>query len=273
LINNPCTGNPPACAKLLKQKIRNEPDTVIKEQLKAKLLRLYLQNDQEADAVLFLIDEGTEEAIKQRIPNLLDKKQIPDCQQLLSQIPFNNAENIRFHDLFDMLVNICGTGRSYKDLTPGEKQILLAVANTPSKVAANAESINKWVNNVQYYRKPEELNNNARLDNLQSESLAGDSDDEDEVPDMNKPVTEPVSFTIVPNPLVERGVVQYKLNENSDFVVMEVYNVSGKQVRSYMLYKYNDSFVINTAGLKNGTYLIKIIDDRLIKTLKMVILK
>jgi len=55
---------------------------------------------------------------------------------------------------------------------------------------------------------------------------------------------------------------------------MKVYNISGKEVRSYMLYKYNDSFTINTWGLENGTYLLKVVEnDKIIPAMKMVIMR
>ncbi len=80
-------------------------------------------------------------------------------------------------------------------------------------------------------------------------------------------------FTISPNPSNGNMVLQYSLNP-SDKAEINIYDISGKLINSYLLNASESKISINEEHLNNGIYFYKIIiNNKIIQSDKLVIIK
>ena len=85
--------------------------------------------------------------------------------------------------------------------------------------------------------------------------------------------TEYQELRIYPNPATEKVNVSYNLNSNSD-VNISIYNLAGKLVYSESLKSVNSgkhNTIINVNSLNKGTYLVRLIAGKDIRSSKLII--
>lgn len=243
----------------LKRKIDRTPEPKEKQRLKDKLVRKHLEKGESAKAEHFLANEHIPDVNKIRVAYFLDRKEFAKCQQVLDSIPQNNNENIRFHQLYQMQVNLCVSGRQINEMTPTEKQVVMDVANSSTKVSVNAESILAMVDKSTYTRIPETIpnSNNARLANNN---------------DAENTITKPI-LDCFPNPFNRSFIVEYHLpnhSENGQVVIYDI--ITGRTVKTIPVKKKLHSVVFDNTGFKPGMYVVQLKDSggAILKSIKLI---
>ena len=180
----------------------------------------------------------------------------------MNKIPLNNFENIKYHELFDMLVNFCELGKEVREITSTEELIIRNVAGSQTKAAIYAETILAQLGKERYDRVPESLvqdtSGNARLANIVEEISEQD-------------VT---VLKIIPNPITGYATIEYRLPKKYNSAEILVYNILGKRVKTITLNKEGKSISLNREEIGSGLFFINfIVDDKVIENKKFIVLK
>ena len=91
--------------------------------------------------------------------------------------------------------------------------------------------------------------------------------------DANEEVkTLPVKIGIYPNPAREDFNISFN-NDTNEKVTVKVYNLQGKEEKSFVIDATAGENRIrnNTAGLRNGQYIVKVIKSNEVSTTKLII--
>ena len=192
------------------------------------------------------------------------QKEFTKCSSKLSQIPYNNYENIKFHHLFDMLVNFCGQGNSFLDIGPSEELVVRDVAKSNTKAAVYAQSILASLGKEEYKRIPERINiiqNNARF-----------SENNNEI--TNVIIKNGLAIPILdfyPNPFTSTVMIEYHLPENTVNAELIISDLPGRAVQKYKLSTHSSFYYLYGYGLVPGMYIMKLIaDDVVIGNVKLI---
>ncbi len=76
---------------------------------------------------------------------------------------------------------------------------------------------------------------------------------------------------ISPNPATDQVIIHWQ-GENYQDLTVEVYDMTGKQVRQ-LCFDYGNILRVNTSEWQNGLYLIRVSDEDFIQSKKLVIQK
>ena len=89
----------------------------------------------------------------------------------------------------------------------------------------------------------------------------------------NTEIAEQAMYKLYPNPNNGNMVLDYTINE-TDKAIMEIYDVSGKLIRSYSLNPASNQLILNEDKLNNGAYFYQLrVNNQLVQSDKLIIIK
>ena len=184
----------------------------------------------------------------------------------LIQIP--EFEN--FSRLKQVMIDIELSNKTYfeiKDDTIKEAKVRTVAADSAKYGYIHARAM---IDRVFNERIPEKFiqfwfnNNNARLANDNNENVSKNIYIENDK----------VQVIIYPNPASETVYIKYKLPENSNHAIMNIYNMRGEKINNYEINKGQELINWDITGLHNGLYFFTIIvNNNTIAREKIMILK
>jgi len=187
----------PATEKRLLKEIKRESDPHKRQLIVNDLVRFYMNQNERHKAISFLENETTLASKMILVSAYIKDGQFNKAQQTLNVIPQNNPENQNFVKYYNVMLGLRQNNKTIFELDSLQEQNIRDVAVSPTCIAVNAENVLEIAFNEtppDHLQWPDTSGGNARIAPLQ------------EI-DITKPVVEPVFFTIIPNPLVERGIV------------------------------------------------------------------
>jgi hypothetical protein len=182
---------------------------------------------------------------------------------LLGQLPQENNEDINFYNFYNLLSDLCVSGKTYFELTSAQEQKVREIAESETSVSVNAQAILSLIYNEKFPEVIEELKFIFDLRNApqQGEPL-GDN------------ITKQIQFVkIYPNPAENTITLELSAELDNKNISVEIYNYLGQKVMFYNL----AGDLLNTldiSDLSNGIYIFKIlVGNKIIAREKVVIEK
>lgn len=149
----PC-GSPP-CAMALEMAMLKEKGISERLNMLSELIRFHSSNADDQKIISLLNKENTLESKKILIPTHIDKKDLVKAQNLLNQIPSDNAENINYKKYYQQLIDLETAGKTVHQINSSQELIIRDVAASNTEVSANAQAMLEFVRGEQTIRIPE----------------------------------------------------------------------------------------------------------------------
>jgi hypothetical protein len=145
----------------------------------------------------FLVAGGELQDLDILIPTYLDNGTCNHARAILNAMERPNAEKENLFKFYSLLTDLCDSGRTEKDMTLAEKEILLEVVDSETRTSILAEGVFASIDNYSIDRFPKALisarmmKTNETVVNLSKTNL---------------------SLQVYPNP--SKGTVEISFNEN-----------------------------------------------------------
>jgi len=210
------------------------------------LVRQLVLWDNEGAAIDVLEEWDTLPNKKILVAAYLDNKDYTAARAALSQIPQDSTEEIKFHQLYDILLDIGESDRDIWDITEEEKQIVMDIAGSSTEVSTNAASVLALIDGGIYDREPQKYQQQGAKRKVVKS-----------IPDK---ITSPY-FTVFPNPVKGHAVIRYNLPEHCQDAKIVVYDITGRILIAYELDGSNNEIIVNTNEYSNGIYIYSLLLD------------
>jgi hypothetical protein len=228
----------PLCLGNLQEELNNATTVVQRTIVRNELIRTLLENQQVTQVQDILGVSTNIEDTKILVPALLAQQQCASASEALNKIPKVGIEDAAFHQLFGMLIDVCSSGRVLAQVTPFEKNILVEVAASNTRVSVNAQSLLAGLRNEVLNRVPERTLQAARKQS--DEMQPGES------------------LKIFPNPASGSAKIAFN---TSGTAKIEVYDLLGKKVAEYSPSTQSGSIMLETAQWKPGIYFVHLYEN------------
>jgi len=228
----------------------------------ADAINFYADNDMQQDAINLLEAENTMEAGQTLAGTYLANGDYSSASAKLNSMTASNPEEQAFIDLQNSLLTVYASGRSIYEMDSAEVQLVrnIAGSSVSSIARSNACAILFFV-----FNEDCGMDINAPSQRMMESNLSNKDE-------MNG---NPYNYlgASFPNPATNKVYIPYSLPEESGGI-MNIYDVNGKTLGSFILRQGENILEINTGELPSGVYAYGItIDGVQADTKRMVIIK
>jgi len=207
--------------------------------------------------------------------------QIPQLFSLDAQA---QLEYNHYKQLYDLKRSLQREGKNFMDLSEAQQQMLINAINNPSMSTGKMNDLNALrqvagmiVGNTKgktltiNYNEPiiDPIENKEK--NFDNTDVTGNEALLMEVL-MDKVLMEQNNLQLYPNPASNMVNVLYNISSDAGKVSIEINDVTGKIISTYMVDKNSSQMIINTQSLNKGIYYVMLkVDNKSMKVEKLVI--
>ena len=258
-INIPC-GIP--CIAERKVIFDETPPGFTKELIKSGLFRAMENNEDIVGLLEILATNASDSDLRLLIATYLSYGQCSQAQETLERLSGTALPDIRFKQLYTVLIEACYDGRTEKDLTQAEKQTIDDISLDIEQHAVHAEAILTQAVDQKYIREPEKIN-------VQRATFSNESSDNNESVSSEHPF-----IKVYPNPASEDFTILFEfLDDNAD-ITLEILDLTGKQIKSFICDSNTGKIFVKSGELKAGIYFCRLLNHQnLINEKKIIISK
>jgi hypothetical protein len=207
----------------------------------------------------FLVAGNELQDLEILIPTYLDNGTCNHARAILNAMERPNAEKENLFKFYSLLTDLCDSGRTEKDMTLSEKEILLEVVDSQTKISILAEGVFANIGNYSIDRFPVSLNPSTSNRMIQNNNQF-------EVKDENKNLSN-LEFIVYPNPNNGNANIRFE-NANSGKIVVS--DISGKITFQS---EFIEQVEVKLENLNSGVYLVKFTNEFGFEKSKKLIVK
>lgn len=246
-VQTPPCGSPP-CAMALEQTMLKEKEIIRHLQMLNELISYYSSTGDDQKIIHLLEQDNTIDTKKILVPTYIDKKDFVKAQNTLNQIPYNNAENTKYKDYFQVLINLGTSERRVQQINPSEELIIRDVAASNTEASSNAQIFLEFVRAEQIIRIPEkEISTRMANATIVSEQL--------------KIEEQPFLSDNYPNPYADYTTITATVPSKSMESYIEVFNLIGERLQTFKLHTGENTISIKKSEIGKGLFFYSLIID------------